>query len=87
MAVSIFCNTIPAPDRGKAVQQAVLAGIGTRPESETWKIQIFEPQSSTEYVIKIEGPNDFKWDRTFVGPEEEAPEFICNEVHSATQSI
>jgi hypothetical protein len=84
MAVSVLTNTIADPDRKKAVEKGVLAGIGARPGSEPWKVRIFEPPSSSKYVIKIEGPNEFKWENSFFGPVEETPEFIRNAVQKAT---
>jgi len=84
MPISILTNTIAIPDRAKKVQKAVLAGIGRCPESENWTVRIFEPQASPEYVVKIGGPNDAKWNLTFFGPEEQSPEFIRNAVARAT---
>ena len=85
MAILVSTNTIADPNRRKQIQEAVLNGIGPRSESEAWRLRIFEPQTGPEYVIKIEGPSDFKWDRTFFGPEEQTPEFIRAEVAKATR--
>jgi len=82
MPVEVLTNTIALPNSRKETQEAVLAGIGPRPD--IWTVRIFEPQSGPEYVIKIEGPNGFKWEQTFFGPEEEAPEFIRKAVEKAT---
>ena len=84
MPVSVFSNSIALPDRNKSIEDAVVNGIGARPESETWIIQIFEPSTGVEYVVSIKGPNNFTWKRAFFGPEKETPEFIRKEVHQAT---
>jgi hypothetical protein len=83
----VFSNNIAMPDRRKVIQEAVVAGIGSRPESETWVVSIFQPQDRPEYVVKIEGPGGFTWERTFWGPEEMSPEFIRQAVHQATHQV
>ena len=80
----VLTNTIAMPDSRKSIQDAVLQGIGSRLDTQAWTVSIFEPQAGPEYVIKIKGPNDFNWERTFFGPGEQTPEFIRNEVHRAT---
>jgi hypothetical protein len=81
----VFSNTIAMPDTRKSIQAAVLDGIGERLERESWRVKIFEPQNSPEYVIKIEGPKGFAWNRTFFGPVEQTPAFICEKVREATR--
>jgi len=84
MPISVLTNTIALVDHRKQIQAAVLAGIGSRPQSENWTVRIYEPATSPEYVVKIEGPDGFNWNRTFLGPEEESPEFIRTAVTEAT---
>ena len=57
-----IANNLPYKDRGKAVEGAVLEGIGERPDVETWKVYIFEPQIPHRYTITIEGPNQLNWE-------------------------
>lgn len=84
MPISVFSNNIAMPDRRKAIQEAVLAGTGSSPGSQTWQVFIFEPQSSPEYIVKIEGPEGFTWERSFLGVQEQTAQFIGAEVRRAT---
>lgn len=81
----VLTNTIARPDCRKSIQEAVVEGIGPRLFTETWTVRIYEPQSGPQYVVKITGPNDFTWERTFFGPHEQTPEFIGEEVRKATR--
>ncbi|HXJ93160.1 MAG TPA: hypothetical protein VMT20_09800 [Terriglobia bacterium] len=83
MAVKVFCNTIALPTYRDSVRGAVLEGIGERPPNEDWMISIFEPQDRPDYIVKIEGPNNFRWERDFFGPTEQTPEFIKHSVKEA----
>jgi hypothetical protein len=85
MPISVPANTISGVDRRQQIEAAVLAGIGSRRQSEIWTVRIYEPATGLEYIVKIEGPNGFNWERTFWGPEEEAPEFIRSAVADATR--
>jgi len=78
----VLTNTIAIPERRKAIQEAVLEGIGKRSRGGL-TVRIFEPALSPEYVVKIAGPNGFNWERSFLG-HEETPEFIREEVRKAT---
>ena len=51
MPVSVFYNTIPIEEKQKAVQEAVLAGLGERPASERWTVCIQEPQETSDYFF------------------------------------
>ena len=85
MSISIINNTIPVLTRG-SVEKALLDGIGQRPENESWKIWMDEPQNRSAYIITIEGPNDFNWKREFFGIDEQTPIFIREKVRKATRS-
>ena len=85
MPVSIWCNTIAIPDRCEAIGAAVLNGIGQRPENEQWTVSIYEPADRPDYIVKIEGPDGFKWKRGFFY-EEQTPESIQAAVAKATHS-
>jgi hypothetical protein len=80
----VVTNTIADPGSRRAIQNAVLQGLGQRPDNESWTVRIFEPQSGPEYVIKIEGANGFRWEHTFLGGHEQTPDFIRKEVQKAT---
>lgn len=82
----VLANTIAIPEQRKAIQDAVLQGIGSRIKSETWRAKIFEPQMSPEYIIQLQGPNGYNWERKFFGPVEQTAEFIKQTVHQATHS-
>ena len=84
MPASIFSNDIPIPDRRKVIGAAVLDGIGNRPEN--WVVSIHEPQYSPDYVVTIEGPDNFKWTHRFSG-NELTPEFIRNAVGQAVAAV
>jgi hypothetical protein len=84
MPVSVLCNNVAMPDRRIAIQQAVLPGIGPRPGSEAWEVSICQSQSRDEYIVKIEGPEGFAWERAFFGVHEKTPQFIEQEVWRAT---
>jgi hypothetical protein len=83
MAVKVFSNTIALRTYRDSVQRAVLDAIGERQPSEDWTVSIFEPQDRPDYIIRIEGPNSFRWERDFFGPTEQTPEFIKNAVKEA----
>ena len=88
MRASILANTIAMPGRRQLIGDAVVEGVGDRPENETWKVWIYEPQDRPDYIVTIEGPGDFKWAHTFFGPYEQTPDFIRTEVAKAlTKSI
>lgn len=76
----VLTNTIGDPSDRKAIQDAVLEGIGHRGLT----VKIFEPPLGPEYVIRIEGASGFRWERTFFGPVEQTPEFVRYEVQKAT---
>lgn len=76
----VLTNTIGDPSHRKAIQDAVLEGIGHRGLT----VKIFEPALSPEYMIRVEGAGGFRWERTFFGPVEQTPEFVRQEVHKAT---
>lgn len=84
MAVSVLANTIAMPDRRAAVEKAVVEGIGDRP-GEDWRVRIIEPQDRPDYIVTIEGHNNFRWKRDFFGPDEQTPEFIRKAVMEATK--
>ena len=86
MSVTIFINEIPIPEHREAIEKAVLEGIGQRPNNEQWMVSIYAPQNSDHYSVVIEGPNDFKWERSFSGPDERSPELIREEVRQATHT-
>ena len=86
MSVSIFCNEIPIPEHRESIGKAVLDGIGQRPDNEQWRVEIYAPRDSADYIVVIEGPNDFKWERSFSGPDERSPELIREEVRQATHT-
>jgi hypothetical protein len=75
----VLTNTIGNPSDRKAIQDAVLQGIGHRGLT----VKIFEPQNSADYLIRIEGANGFRWERAFSGPEQ-TPDFVQQEVEKAT---
>lgn len=81
----VLTNTIAMPEQRRAIQEAVLKGIGNRLSSESWKASIFEPATSPEYIVRLQGPKGFMWERKFFGPVEQTPEFIWRAVHEATQ--
>ncbi len=83
MSVTIFSNDIPIPELRDSIGKAVLDGIGQRPDNEQWRGSIYAPQTSAHYIVVIEGPNDFKWERSFSGPDERSPELIREEVRQA----
>ncbi len=83
MSVTVLTNQIPDPSFRESIADAVEKGIGSRPAEETWEIRIFAPQESSELVIKINGPGNFRWKRNFFGPVELTPEFIQKEVDQA----
>jgi hypothetical protein len=76
----VLTNTIGDPNSRKVIQDAVLEGIGHRGLT----VKIFEPQNSSDYVIRVEGAGGFRWERAFFGPVEQTPEFVRQEVHKAT---
>ncbi len=84
MPASIFSNDIPTPNRRKVIGAAVLDGIGNRPEN--WVVSIHQPQHSPDYVVTIEGPEDFKWTRRFFG-NEQTPEFIRDAVKQILATV
>ena len=84
MPTSIFSNDIAMPNRRKVIGAAVLDGIGNRPEN--WVVSIHEPRGGPEYIITIEGPDNFKWTYTFFG-DEQTPEFIRNAVGQAVAAV
>jgi hypothetical protein len=80
MPVSVLSNSIAAVDRREAIQRAVLEGIGQR--AGNWVLRILEPQLRPDYIVKIEGPDGFEWERTFFGPVEQTPELVRDEIAS-----
>ena len=76
----VLTNTIADPDSRESIQRAVIEGIGGRPLT----VRIFEPALSPDYMIRIDGPEGFKWERTFFGPVEQTADFIQEEVRKAT---
>ena len=85
MSVIISSNKIAIPEHNKTVAKAVVQGIGLRPYHDDWQISIFEPIDIAKYIITIQGPNNFRWERDFFGPTEQRLDFICEEVRKATQ--
>ncbi len=83
MSVTIFSNDIPIPELRESIGKAVLDGIGQRPDNEQWRVYIYAPQNSAHYIVVIEGPNGFKWERSF---GERSPEFIREQVKQATHT-
>jgi hypothetical protein len=69
MPVRVFSNTIGNKDHGQLVEKAVLEEIGDR--AGDWLVHLTEPQMSPEWGIEIDGPNGFKWSRSFCGIEEQ----------------
>ena len=86
MSVTIFSNDIPIPEHRESIGEAVLDGIGQRPDNEQWTVSIYAPQNSANYIVVIEGPNDFKWEKSFSGPDERSPELIREQVRQATHT-
>jgi hypothetical protein len=84
MPVEVLYNRIALRTYHDSIQKAVLEGIGERPPGENWTVSIFEPADRPDYIIGIEGPNNFRWERDFFGPTEQTPEFIKNAVQDAT---
>lgn len=84
---TVLINTIAMPDSRIAVQKAVLEGLGKRLETENWKVRIFEPQNSPAYIVRLEGPDEFRWEKEFFGPVEQTPKFIREEIRKATAQI
>jgi hypothetical protein len=79
--VAVFSNTIAIPESKKSVQRAVVEGIGKRPKNERWTASIFE--RAEDWVVVIEGPNQFKWEQEFFGPSEQNHYFIREAVSKA----
>jgi len=84
MSATVLTNTIPLADVRQQIQAAVLRGIGERIDYERWTVKIFAPADRAGYVIRIQGPKNFTWERYFEGPQEEKPDFIEQTVRDAT---
>ena len=84
MPVNVFSNTITSEDNQKAVERAVLAGLGERPPSERWTVHLQESQETSDYFVILEGPEGFEWKGRFRGQHERTPEFIQKAVFHAT---
>ena len=61
MPLSIFCNTIPDPERRRTIQNAVLDGIGQRPEGEEWEASIIGSQAEEAGQSKSKDPAASRW--------------------------
>lgn len=78
----VLTNTIPVPAERKQVQDAVLRGIGKRNDYERWTVKIFAPANRLGYLVRVQGPRDFTWERIFE-PEEQSADFIERAVREA----
>jgi hypothetical protein len=79
MAVSctIQSNNIVSPALRELVGRAVCEAIGERPGE--WKVTIYQAPDYPAFAIRVEGPNEWRWNWT-VHDSEQKPEFIRQRV-------
>ena len=74
MPVKVFANTIADPERRKIAEQAVLDGIGNRPEELAVTLQ--ELADGPKWFLNIDSPDGFELKYEFFGPDEQNGDFI-----------
>lgn len=81
MRAQCLWNNLPDPPyRKKEISDAVSSGIGDRPEGQSWSYIINLLGSETAIRITICGPDEFRWEYAFDGPNEQRPKFINRRV-------
>jgi hypothetical protein len=75
MAVTVFANTIPQPDKRADIEAAVRAAIGSRPGNRRVEILTRMPERAG-FQINILGPELKEWSRNFETSNEEQPEYV-----------
>lgn len=71
MNATILTNTIPLPDVRESVQEAIFRVISEYRTRDPWTAKIFAPADRAGYVIRINGPRGFIWERYVEGPNEQ----------------